>query len=191
MKKLPSQAGKTIGNWKVLEEVPSNSKSHRRWLCACICGNKKILDQNHLLRQKINSCGCKNLERLSIRKDHGFITGTVWSKIKVLADKGRRAAKPLEFSITIEEMNELLIKQEHRCALSGIPINMGSNRKGNNRTASLDRKDSSKGYTLDNVQWVHKDINLMKNIFDTDYFIKLCKNVAAYGFDCSGKTTIA
>jgi hypothetical protein len=45
-------------------------------------------------------------------------------------------------------------------------------------TASLDRIDSSKGYCEDNVQWVHKDINRMKNTFDQDYFISLCKLIA-------------
>lgn len=44
-------------------------------------------------------------------------------------------------------------------------------------TASLDRIDSTKGYTLDNIQWVHKHINVMKMDLDQEYFIKLCKLV--------------
>ncbi len=45
-------------------------------------------------------------------------------------------------------------------------------------TASLDRIDSTKGYTLDNIQWIHKDLNKMKMNFANDYFIKTCKLVA-------------
>jgi hypothetical protein len=45
-------------------------------------------------------------------------------------------------------------------------------------TASLDRIDSSRGYTLDNIQWVHKDLNKMKTNYPNDYFIKMCKYVA-------------
>jgi len=43
-------------------------------------------------------------------------------------------------------------------------------------TASLDRINSSKGYTLDNVQWVHKTVNIMKQgLSDEDfkYWIKM------------------
>jgi len=46
--------------------------------------------------------------------------------------------------------------------------------------ASLDRIDNSKGYHLNNVQWVHKDVNRMKWIFEQDYFIKLCNKVSEY-----------
>jgi len=35
-----------------------------------------------------------------------------------------------------------------------------------------------KGYTVDNIQWVHRDINLMKQALDLDYFIEMCKKVA-------------
>lgn len=45
-------------------------------------------------------------------------------------------------------------------------------------TASLDRKDNTRGYTLNNVQWVHKDVNIMKNTFDRDYFVSMCRRVA-------------
>ena len=47
--------------------------------------------------------------------------------------------------------------------------------RSKNRTASLDRIDSNKGYTIDNVQWVHKDINKMKMDLEEDVFIDNCK----------------
>ena len=36
----------------------------------------------------------------------------------------------------------------------------------------------SKGYHLNNIQWVHKDINFMKGNLNNEYFIELCKKVA-------------
>jgi hypothetical protein len=45
-------------------------------------------------------------------------------------------------------------------------------------TASLDRIDSSKGYVIDNVQWLHRDINMMKQRFSQEYFINICKHIA-------------
>jgi hypothetical protein len=44
-------------------------------------------------------------------------------------------------------------------------------------TASLDRIDSSLGYVRGNVQWLHKDVNWMKNTLDQDRFIELCKAI--------------
>jgi archaellum component FlaC len=42
-------------------------------------------------------------------------------------------------------------------------------------TASLDRVDSAKGYIKGNVQWVHKDINMMKQQYSQEYFIQMCR----------------
>lgn len=44
--------------------------------------------------------------------------------------------------------------------------------------ASLDRIDSNMDYQEENVQWLHKDINMMKQQFDQDYFIQMCCAVA-------------
>ena len=46
---------------------------------------------------------------------------------------------------------------------------------GKNGSASLDRIDSKKGYTEENVQWIHKDVNSMKMDYNEDYFIKMCQ----------------
>ena len=45
------------------------------------------------------------------------------------------------------------------------------------KTASLDRIDSNLSYIKDNVQWIHKDLNRMKNEFSQDRFIEVCKAV--------------
>lgn len=73
-------------------------------------------------------------------------------------------------------MNDLLMAQEMKCALSDMPIDTQKRRRSK-ATASIDRIDSSKGYTLDNVQWVHKDVNFMKSQFTQDYYIDVCRRV--------------
>lgn len=45
------------------------------------------------------------------------------------------------------------------------------------QTASLDRTDSFKGYSYDNVLWTHKTVNKMKNTFTRDRFRELCSLV--------------
>ncbi len=45
---------------------------------------------------------------------------------------------------------------------------------------SLDRKDSSLGYTVDNVWWVHKDINKIKWKFEFNYFKEICSKIIKF-----------
>ena len=75
-------------------------------------------------------------------------------------------------------MWDLFIKQNKKCALSGLDIEFSRKLKDGTTTASLDRIDSSKGYIQNNVQWVHKDINRIKQNLDQEKFIELCKMVA-------------
>jgi len=77
--------------------------------------------------------------------------------------------------ITIQQVYDLWVVQDKKCALSGVTI--GFYDDGKNHTCSIDRIDSLKEYTIDNIQLVHKDINIMKNKFDNQYFINMCKNI--------------
>lgn len=84
--------------------------------------------------------------------------------------------KKNKVSVTREYLDELFDKQGGKCALTGFPIVLSLNPK--EMTASLDRIDSAAGYEIGNVQWVHRDINWMKNKFNDAYFYKMCKAVA-------------
>lgn len=84
------------------------------------------------------------------------------------------------FDITIEDLQTLLKKQNYKCALTGMDIAIYATHN-KEWTASVDRIDNTQGYTLDNIQWVHRDINWMKQEFHQDYFKDLCKKVTNYG----------
>lgn len=129
---------------------------------------------------KTKSCGCKHY-KLSIDhpgwKGYSEISGKCFYKIKKNAlSRGRF----LDFEISIEYIWDLFLKQNRKCALSGVELQFQSKWDASDGTASLDRIDSSKGYTPDNVQWVDKDINYMKQEYNQDYFISCCKAVANY-----------
>ena len=83
------------------------------------------------------------------------------------------------WSVTAEELWQKWEEQQGKCSYTGRPLTHGVD-------ASIDRIDSSKGYTLDNIQWVHKDINRMKTDFPEDTFIGFCREVAAHRFDIIG-----
>ncbi len=67
------------------------------------------------------------------------------------------------------------LKQDKKCALSGLLLNFPSIVGRNDGTASLDRIDSKKGYTIENCQWLHKDVNNLKWDFTQKEIIYYCK----------------
>ena len=164
----------------VIRLASSTRKGERYWECLCDCGKTKVYSTDHLTRKKnpVRSCGCVKFYKGNKHKDwkgHEGITGSWWSS-HVLREIKQKKRHKVEVSLTIEAAWDLFIKQGKKCALTGIELTFSH--KGMNNTASLDRIDSSKGYELDNVQWVHKHINFMKRDFDQNYFIDLCKKVA-------------
>jgi hypothetical protein len=85
--------------------------------------------------------------------------------------------RSLVFNITIEQAWDIYLKQNKRCALSGTLIVFSKPDEGRIQTASLDRIDSSKGYILENVQWVHKVLNKMKGKLSDNQFKFWCNLV--------------
>ena len=81
----------------------------------------------------------------------------------------------LEFSVTAKYLWNLLEKQEFKCALSGLPIDIVSRGL---TTASPDRIDNSKGYVEGNIQWVHVKVNLARHVLSVPEFVDLCKIIA-------------
>lgn len=148
--------------------------------CQCECGKVIITKGRYLRTNHKKSCGC--LEHPSncnhpLWKGYGAISGSFWAGIR---DGAKRRGRIIPFEITIEEAWELFLKQKGKCALTGFEISfpLTDRRYGAMCSASLDRIDSAKGYTIDNVQWVHKDIQLMKMTLKQDIFIEWCRRVA-------------
>jgi hypothetical protein len=135
------------------------------WRCRCVCGNTVEATTGELNAGR-EHCGCSSyLTGPQSRNWAGFggVSGRMWFQIQ----KNARARK-LEFSISGDDAWQVYQDQNGKCALTGVPIEL----KSRNSTASLDRKDSGKGYTRDNVWWVHKTVNRMKWILSVEDFVK-------------------
>lgn len=111
----------------------------------------------------------------------GDVSGTLMTYLKRKAKE-----RSLEFTVTAQELWDLFNKQNGKCALSGVDItlttviNSQHNLDRAKMTASLDRIDNSKSYTIDNVQWIHKVLNHMRRQYSIDEYVKWCKLVAEY-----------
>ena len=86
--------------------------------------------------------------------------------------------RSLEWNITIEDVALILSEQLSLCALSGMEISAKGDLK--KITASIDRIDNSIGYTKDNIQLVHKKINMMRGTLTVEEFIDFCKSISSW-----------
>jgi len=121
--------------------------------CRTVANNKK---------RKGTKIGAKN----PAWKGYKDVPGKVLSKLKRDAE-----TRGISFQITLEDIQEKYEQQDMRCALTEIPVLFGMN-------ASVDRIDSEKDYTKDNIQVVLNVVNIMKRDIPEDLFIMLCKSVA-------------
>lgn len=166
--------GQIFGKLKVIKRNGISSDRKTLWLCKCECGGEISVRAHYLKTMRRTHCGCgrKNIGEKHPRfKGCGEVSGTYWRVI----NEGAKQRK-LCIDITIEFIDDLFKKQNKKCALSGVEISLSRT----SQTASLDRIDSSKGYTEENVQWVHKQVNTMKMGYDQDEFIEFCRKIAAY-----------
>jgi len=135
----------------------------RKWLRSCGCW-KGFYDE----MSGVKSC---------LFKGHRELRGHTWNEFRRSAQR-----RDIAFNLDIKHCWKLYEKQHRQCALSGLPIEFGNPKKSNRSkptTASLDRIDNDLPYCVGNVQWVHKDLNIMRNKLPIDKFIDLCKKVVA------------
>lgn len=144
-----------------------------KMLFECYCGKEFSAWAEHILSGHVKSCGC-------YRRRHyaGEISANRWHRVRNDALK-----RNIKFEITIQQAWNLFLKQDRKCALSGRFLEFKEKRDKERQTASLDRIDSSKDYTIDNIQWVHRDINIAKHVQSHEDFIQMCKEVAEFNKD--------
>lgn len=93
---------------------------------------------------------------------------------RYLAQKANSRKKENSVKITEDMLKKIYLKQQKCCALSG----MGFDMKKSLYKPSLDRIDSQKGYTEDNIQLVLFIVNKMKRELRQDEFKAICFNIA-------------
>lgn len=148
----------------VVNRILPNGLRRVEWKCQCECGEYKNIRETRLKSGKFISCnGCHSKESISSQ----FFC------------RMRNGAKQrnIEFNITAKEMYEILENQDFKCVFTGEQLFVSEKSIGN---ASLDRKNSNIGYTKDNCQWIHKNINIIKNSFSNEQFLSMCKQVYEY-----------
>lgn len=166
--------GRTFGDLVVLGRLGerTSGSGHHYWLCRCSCGREVKAVRGNLLSGNTTRCIWCRARRRRKRTDCSRVLPGWWLR-RTEAGAKRRG---LSWDVTEEELLQLFKVQGGLCALSGRPIVISS--RPREMTASLDRVDPRKGYLLENLQWVCKDINLMKLDYGQAEFLAICCEVA-------------
>jgi len=130
-----------------------------------------------VLNKDINTIN-KQLEKLGIKRKnlckppptHPFLPSFVFRVLKDSAE-----SRGLLVDITEEDIWNRFQSQDKKCALTNWPISF--NKKSKDTTASIDRINSSKAYTKDNIQIIHKYINTLKQNFSEEFLIQAAKAI--------------
>ncbi len=142
------------------------------WLCKCDCGKEKMASYSALINGLIKSCGC--IWRLS-EGEAAF--HRIYTKMK----KGA-LRRNINWGLTLEEIRPLITT---RCFYCGQEPKQGQgldykNYNGNFLYNGLDRKNSSLGYTIENVVPCCKTCNFSKRLMSVEEFQNWIRRVYAY-----------
>jgi hypothetical protein len=179
------KVGETYGTLHIVQ-LPVVVNKRQLLLIKCKCGKEIWIRPNHWMKTK--SCKkCTNSThypetRKSSALHYKGLRKRFLNKLFLSRNLNRGESKKISVNLTIEQLYNKLEEQNFKCALSGIELNV-LHIDPTSSNASIDRIDSKKDYTIDNIQWVHKDINKIKNDFSQDRFIELCKLVAKNRYD--------
>lgn len=170
---------------RMVQVLRNSADEHKkgRWsaVCRCTnCGKDDHIAVIATLLRGAETCGCRkdylSGENNSRFTGHKTISGTFWKKCR---DNAK--FRDIPFELTLPYVWGLFEQQRQQCALSGLPLTFGRTlREYADANASLDRIDSFKGYVEGNVQWVHKHVNIMKNAYNVEYFVELCRRIAEH-----------
>jgi hypothetical protein len=104
---------------------------------------------------------------------------TIEGRAKIFLRNAQKAAikRNQEFSLEISDIVSFWKEQDGFCAYTGREMTLDA---GHLNTVSIERIDSSVGYTKENTILVCQAINRMKSDFEFDDFYSLCSDVAKF-----------
>lgn len=154
------ETGNRYGRLVVTEEVGQDARTNFLWRCICDCGKEKITSGRSLRGGHTKSCGCL----------HTLPAGQADfnSLYRRYITKARK--RGLFFELTKEDFSFLTKMNCFYCGIEPAQVRSSRTSNGEYIYNGIDRIDSSKGYTMDNVVACCKVCNVMKNAMTVSKF---------------------
>ena len=173
---------------KLLEERGNNGKL--RYLCECECGNTHITSGDSIRSGKSKSCGCLKKEFIEKNKfERTDDREKAILKVQYAHIKRRNRLKGFRDIMTFDEFCQL---SKSKCYYCGIEYSKEiedcyNETKSKGRISDtvvringIDRIDSNKGYTIDNVVACCKYCNTAKSTMTQEEFKQWIKRIYEY-----------
>ena len=136
---------------------------------------KTICYECHKVRAKERYRNMSESEKTSYKKKVNEWNNNNVFVVRCLHAKHRSNRKNKKFDLSAEYLEELYEQQEGKCYYSGRY--MTTDDIGNMDTVSIDRIDSSLGYTKDNIVLCCWAVNEMKKALSYENFINIIKDI--------------
>lgn len=164
--------GDKFKHWTIIDGPFRNKHRSLLWLCECDCHRTKKYFQGNALVKPNGNFQCQKCSVPTRIETFLDTKGRIGNLRQGKFSKIQRGAKArnIECLVTKEYLNNLFIKQNGICAITGDVL-------PDINKASLDRLDSSLGYIEGNVQWVTVQANESKHVMTMAELITFCKKV--------------
>lgn len=160
-------------------EVTKNKDG--RWVKHCpTCGEEQsYLRRNYAVESLSLNKECKKCSNKRVENCHrGWHRGVRVSWFNKF--KSNSELRGIQWDLSLDDVADLMEAQEFKCALTGWSIEFPESGHPQKAPASIDRVDSKKPYSRDNIQLVTREVNMMKQQYSQADFIKTCKAVAEH-----------
>ncbi len=138
------------------------------YICRCDCGKTKKVRKDHLKSGRTKSCGCsfsefrkratRNWVNPLLKPDNYTAKYNLYKRYRATAWE-----RKLEFSVPILEFVEIAMMPCTYCQKEADKTIKSAESKSHIKYTGIDRKDSSKGYTKENIVPCCTQCNMIKN----------------------------
>lgn len=176
-KTVPLENGKRFGRLIILEFHHQDKRWRRFYLCKCDCGNMKIIQGSLMISGNTKSCGCLSKEAGKLRAipNNGGVVNHI-----ILQYKRHAKDRGIKWSLSRSCVDRIIRLPCNYCGTIGGNLKKTKNCREGFRHNGIDRVDSSKAYTKNNIVPCCGLCNRSKRDMPRDVFLEWAKRVSNY-----------
>lgn len=164
MKHSPVKVGDCFGRLTVEASLgvilnSAGTKGHTRFICLCVCGNRKEVRGSHLTSGGITSCGCRRREQLLTHGCYGTLAHSSWASVIQRCTNPNNTSYPEYGGVGITVCGRWRVFENFLADMGERPLG-----------TSIERRIGTGNYTPENCYWAtpeQQGANLKSNYLIT------------------------